>query len=81
MEEPFMNLYSNEELVRIYLECKTELNNINGSSQNAFLLEIYHNIKNPEKQLGYLHYYMIKEIFEEVEKELAARYVLEFTSK
>lgn len=67
-----MQSYSDELLVKIYNACKSAENNYDQGNSD-FLLEIFN--KFFKRDLGFLHFYMVLELFEMVEKELASRFV------
>jgi hypothetical protein len=66
-----MNQFSNEELKKIYVECRTEITQ-EYSSDKDYLLTVYNRVF--KRELGHLHYWMVKELLNEVEKEMALRF-------
>jgi hypothetical protein len=61
---------NNEVLKKIYRECKKVLDQTD--SNREYLLKVYNSIF--KKELGFLHYWMVVELLNVIEKEMAFRF-------
>lgn len=72
-----MKNYTNKELVKIYNACWNIFNNggeIIDENEANKLLKVYKENFEVEIVLDELHYYMVREIYEEVKEEMANRF-------
>lgn len=63
--------YSNEEIIKIYNQCKIAKAD-EKACESKYLLEVYNKLFDSTK--GFLHYWMIQDVYGKVVEEIAERF-------